>query len=259
MAVKIGHASIDENRTARGGSSGDQTKKEVCTRSWYNKPWTSVIRPNDSTAAEKIAKAMEQACENDKIGYDQGQRTTLYKCAKELNWDLSKIDTPCECDCSSLVAVCVNAAGIEVSKDIYTGNQKAALSATGAFTVLTDSEYTGKSVLLKRGDILLGDGHTAIVLSDGGKATTTPATTPTTAAKKEECNVTLPMLRKGYVGASAKALQILLIGNGYSCGNAGVDGHFGGDTEKAVKAYQKAKGLEVDGIVGSATWGSLLK
>ena len=29
MAVKIGHASIDENGKAQGGAAGDQTKKEV--------------------------------------------------------------------------------------------------------------------------------------------------------------------------------------------------------------------------------------
>lgn len=172
MAVKIGHASIDENGKANSGSAGDQTAKEVCTRNWYSKPWTSVIRPKDSAAAEKIAKAMEQACANDKIGYDQYQRTTLYTQAKALNWDLSKITTACECDCSSLVAVCVNAAGITVSKDIYTGNELSALKATGGFTVFTDSEYIGKSDKLKRGDILLGKGHTAIVLTDGTSAAT---------------------------------------------------------------------------------------
>ena len=189
MAVKIGHASIDENQKAKGGNAGDQTRKEVCTRNWYSKPWTSVIRPKNSAAAEKIAKAMEQACANDKIGYDQGQRTTLYTQAKAVNWDLSKIKTACECDCSSLVAVCVNAAGITVSKDIYTGNEKAALNATGAFTVLTDSKYIGKSDSLKRGDILLGAGHTAIVLTNGdgvsapitNNAATNAATTEVTA------------------------------------------------------------------------------
>ena len=167
MSVLIGHASLGENKSAKGGSAGDQTTKEVCTRSWYNKPWTSVIRPKDSAKAEKIAKAMEQACANNKIGYDQSQRTTLYALAKAVNWDLSKITTACECDCSSLVAVCVNAAGIGVSKNIYTGNEKAALNATGAFTIYTDSKHVGKSDYLKRGDILLGAGHTAIVLSDG--------------------------------------------------------------------------------------------
>lgn len=168
--VKIGHASIDENGKITGGVAGDQTGKEICTRDWYNKPWISVIRPNDSTVAEKIAKAMEQACANDKIGYDQKQRTTLYTFAKSAEWDLSKITTACECDCSSLVAVCVNAAGIAVSKDIYTGNEQSALKATGKFTILTDSKYISKSENLRRGDILLASGHTAVVLSNGFKA-----------------------------------------------------------------------------------------
>ena len=170
MAVTIGHASLDENRNAKGGAAGDQTAKEVCKRSWYSKPWHTVFRPKDSGIAEKIAKAMEQACANDKIGYDQSQRTTLYTLAKAVNWDISKITTACECDCSSLVAVCVNAAGITVSKDIYTGNEKAALKATGAFTIYTESNYVSKADYLKRGDILLGNGHTAIVLSNGSNA-----------------------------------------------------------------------------------------
>ena len=174
MSVTIGHASIDENNKAKGGTAGDQTKKEVCTRTWYNKPWTCVIRPKDSAKADKIAKAMEQACANDKIGYDQNQRTTLYTQAKAVNWDISKVATACECDCSSLVAVCVNAAGITASKDIYTGNEKTALANTGAFEVLTDSKYITMAKYLKRGDILLGAGHTAIVLTNGANASTQP-------------------------------------------------------------------------------------
>ena len=51
MSVKIGHASLDENNRISGGNAGDQTKKEVCIRTWYNKPWLSVIRPKDSSAA----------------------------------------------------------------------------------------------------------------------------------------------------------------------------------------------------------------
>ena len=185
MAVMIGHASLDENKNINGGNAGDQTGTEVCTRTWYNKPWTAVFRPKDSAVAERIAVAMEQACANNKIGYDQYQRTTLYTQAQALNWDLSRITTSCECDCSSLVAVCVNAAGIRVSKDMYTGNETAVLNATGSFTGHTESKYIASSAYLRRGDILLGKGHTAIVLSNGSSAgaATAPAA-PTVAVDK---------------------------------------------------------------------------
>ena len=214
MAVKIGHASIDENNKAQGGNAGDQTKKEVCTRSWYSKPWTSVIRPKDSAKAEKIAHAMEQACANDKIGYDQNQRTTLYTQAKAVNWDLSKIATACECDCSSLVAVCVNAAGIKVSKDIYTGNQKAALNATGAFTTYTDSKYISKADYLKRGDILLGNGHTAIVLTDGGGVSTAPAA-PSTENKSVE-QIAKEVIRGKWGNGAARKAKLTAAGYNYT-------------------------------------------
>lgn len=81
------------------------------------------------------------------------------------------------------------------------------------------------------------------------------APAPTTKAEKPS---DLPVLKKGSEGNSVKALQILLIGYGYSCGRYGADGDFGGDTEKAVEAYQKDRGLEVDGVVGPATWADLL-
>ena len=185
MAVYIGHASIDERGKAKGGAAGDQTLKEVYKRTWYSKPWHTVFRPKSAVVAEKIAKAMEQACANNNIGYDQYQRTTLYTHAKAKGWDISKVTTKCETDCSALVAVCCNAAGVTVSKDMYTGNEAAVLKGTGKFTVYTAAKYVGGSDYLKRGDILLGTGHTAIVLSNGSKveATTTATTTTTTKSK----------------------------------------------------------------------------
>lgn len=164
--VKIGHARSDENNKAKGGKAGDQTGREVVIQDWYKREWSEVFRAKNNKIAEKIANAMEQACTNNNIGYDQGQRATLFEQAKKHKFDLSKIVEKCECDCSSLVAVCVNAAGISVNRDMYTGNQKKVLSSTGAFEVLTDAKYLTKEDPLKRGDILLGPGHTAIVLSN---------------------------------------------------------------------------------------------
>lgn len=44
----IVHASINEKGTATGGKTGDQTGKEICTRSYYNKPWDVVLRYPES-------------------------------------------------------------------------------------------------------------------------------------------------------------------------------------------------------------------
>ena len=61
-----------------------------------------------------------------------------------------------------------------------------------------------------------------------------------------------PVLRPGSSGQAVRELQQALKGLGYDPG--AVDGHFGPRTESAVKAFQKAQGLTVDGIVGDITW-----
>lgn len=77
-------------------------------------------------------------------------------------------------------------------------------------------------------------------------------------SKQGVCTVYLNVLQKGSTGNSVKALQGILIANGFSCGKWGADGDFGSDTLNAVRNYQKAKKLSVDGIVGQKTWNALL-
>lgn len=170
--VRIGNAVANSKGKATGDALGNQNGKELRIQDYYNnatKPWTHVIRAKKSSVAEKIAVAMEQACANMCIGYSQVsvERVTLYNLAKKKKWDISKVDIDCACDCSSLVSVCVNASGIEVSKDMYTGNELNLLERTGQFEVFTDAKHIANSKYLKRGDILLKSGHTAIVLDDG--------------------------------------------------------------------------------------------
>ena len=78
MAIKIGHASIDERGKINGGTAGDSTGGEVCVRGWYNANWNVVLRPKTEAVAEKSAKACKAACANNKVGYDQYQRNTLH-------------------------------------------------------------------------------------------------------------------------------------------------------------------------------------
>lgn len=60
-------------------------------------------------------------------------------------------------------------------------------------------------------------------------------------------------------GNFVKWTQTQLKRKGYDLGSYGIDGGYGTDTEKAVKKYQKDKGLTVDGCVGIATVKSLVK
>lgn len=86
-------------------------------------------------------------------------------------------------------------------------------------------------------------------------------------AKKEEkfVEVKLPILKRGDKDDTVKSLQILLIGHGYQMlstdgrTNYGVDGSFGGATERAISAYQKDNKLPVTKKADSATWKRLLK
>lgn len=41
---QVVHASIDESGNIAGGKTGDQTGKEICTRSYYSYPWDYVLR-----------------------------------------------------------------------------------------------------------------------------------------------------------------------------------------------------------------------
>jgi peptidoglycan hydrolase-like protein with peptidoglycan-binding domain len=64
-------------------------------------------------------------------------------------------------------------------------------------------------------------------------------------------------MRNGQRGWDVAALQFLLSSRGY--GPGGFDGGFGPNTEAAVRRYQSAAGLTVDGIAGPATLHALRK
>ena len=173
MAVKIGHAYSDEKGKARGGNAGDQNAKEVKISNYYvnAKGWV-VLRCKDDEKRERIAQAMEKACKNADIGYDQNQRNTLFNHVKNSGFDPSKTTKKVETDCSALVRVCIAYAfGKDVAGNIRTVSQPAALVKTGFFTKYTDGKYCKSSDYLLRGDILCTPvgGHTVVVLDDGAK------------------------------------------------------------------------------------------
>ena len=172
----ISNSGSDENGQYTGGQAGDQTGKEWQMRSWYNRPWTCVLRYPDQKVALKLATLAIDAALNDKIGYDQSQNRTYLAQLKAVGWEPSKITVACEADCSAGVCANVTAVGyllgIKALKEhtgTYTGNMRNALVKAG-FQLLTDSKYlTGGDYLLP-GDILLNDGHhTATNVTIGAK------------------------------------------------------------------------------------------
>lgn len=247
MTVRIGHASVDERGRATGGAAGDQTGKELCIREWYSGGWNVLLRPVRAELAEKSAAACEAACENSCIGYDQTGRNTLYTQAKAAGFDLGRIESSCECDCSSLMHVCAIAGGAKLS---YIGNghttrtMARAFVTSGDYEKITASAYLTSPDLLRRGDILVKEGsHTVMVLRS---------------SEPKTCDLTLPLLEKGAAGEPVRAMQQLLQAKGCSLKRYGADGDFGAETAAALKRFQRLRGLTADGCCGIRSWQALL-
>lgn len=224
---------------------------------------------------------MEDVCANPCIGYDQSNRLSLYDTVKSLNFycDINTLKVYVECDCSSLIRVCLAYAGIYVA-NFTTSNEKEVIMATGKFE-LVECEADGSN--LKRGDILVTKtkGHTVVVLTDGadfGKiAEDGEWGVGTTRASQRVFGTTIdgivssqPLSCKKYVpnvlttswkftllsrgSELIKAIQEHLQTLGYYTGR--IDGKCGEQTVIAIQKFLKALGLykgEIDGIMGEKT------
>lgn len=256
MAVKIGSARSDERGKITGGKAGDQKSgKEVSTQNYYvhSKGWR-VFRAKDPAKRKRIAQSMDAACDNDNIGYNQYQRNTLYHRAEPYGFDVSKVVSACETDCSALVRVCCAFAGIMLG-DFNTSSEANVLLASGEFSELKGEKYTKSSDYLLTGDILVtkSKGHTVILLTDGSKAGSAPVI-------DKAYQLGGRILKNGMEGEDVKELQSLLIqlaeqtgDDDYLVGSWGADGDFGDATEMAVRYLQKQAKITVDGHVGPNT------
>ena len=74
--------------------------------------------------------------------------------------------------------------------------------------------------------------------------------------------IDLLMLNLGDNSSQVGTIQILLNAYGYRDADGDIleiDNDFGSRTDYAVRAFQRANGLQADGIVGVNTWSALLK
>ncbi len=265
MKIMIGNAWCDENGKSSGGKPGDQKQKgtpdlytgEVRMQEFYeNKKGWFILRFKKAKHAKKAAKLMKKACNNPCIGYSQSEgengRESIFRYGVET-------ETPCNCDCSTLVNEVAREATGKKIPVFYTGNEVEVLQKTGLFKPTIEYK-TGTT--LYTGDIIVTKvkGHTATItegmpLSNPFAAPTQNVTSPAN-AKKHDC--------EDYVnkGEAVKWVQYELCQHQFqteidSCG--GIDGNCGKGTVWCIAEYQKLVGLEADGICGPETVSKLME
>ena len=242
MAITIGHASIDERGKLNSGSSGDQTGKEVCTRSYYlhSKGWY-LLRPKNVSHANSIAEAMLRACNNNNIGYDQYNRLGIIKHGTNSN-------VKTECDCSSLVRQCVKeATGVDAG-NFTTSNEKNMLLATGLFE---NAISVTSSTIVYNGDILVTKtkGHTVIVVSGRPRENTESSSNDNTSSSlttkdiialgQQHANnfIQAGLTPDGIRGENTKMAGVKVLQHALNCdynSNLTVDGVWGTKSKKAL-------------------------
>lgn len=193
-------------------------------------------------------------------------------------------------DCSSLVITCWDRAGIPVKQAgaTFTGNMAQAFEKCG-FVKMEWKE----SLKLEKGDVLLKPNrHTALYIGNmrivhaRGSENGTKYGNPGDQTGREilETNYYIPTYKWRYVlryapeGMEMVEVKVQKIKKGdkndfvtlmqMSLNNLGfrdadgkalvIDGSFGGRSDFALKKYQAARGLTVDGICGENTWQRLL-
>jgi peptidoglycan hydrolase-like protein with peptidoglycan-binding domain len=261
----IANSGHDENNKYHGGAAGDQTGHEFELKGWYSRPWTVVLRWPDPAVGLKIAQLGIAAALNDKIGYDQYQRKSYWTQLEKAGYDPSKITTACEEDCTAGVTANCKAAGYllgikalqDLPMDTYSGNMKSRFVRAG-FKALTDKKYLTSSSYLLPGDVLLYESHhgaTNITYGKSVRPKVAPVLTPISGGEAAVTPSVEPEgLHRGDHGTAVEKVQrALLIWDAACLPEYGADGDFGEETEKALKAYQKAAELPVTGVYDEAT------
>lgn len=182
--VRIVHSSIDERGSASGGASGDQTGKEVYVRSFYKHPWNVMLRYTDYNVAKQVATIAQKLANSNLVGYDQGQRNTLYQALKRHNWNVDAYiasGEKTESDCSSFVYACYCCLIPSMRSDSnapVTSNMRNKFIPFG-FTDFSESKYLNEASYLRIGDILLKEGsHVVMVIDNGVNSNVSIESTP---------------------------------------------------------------------------------
>jgi hypothetical protein len=168
MSVLIGHVAVDKHGLATGGSGAIQNSDTIFIRPFYDKQWCYVYRI-PMTKGEIVASTMEKICANNNIQYGIANRLELYEKASEHRWDVTKISSPCGADTMTVLMVLLRAMGEVLGKaDKVTFDDIEYLLKRAGFE---KKSFSNKEDL-RRGDIIVGKTHAAVVLSNGANIDT---------------------------------------------------------------------------------------
>lgn len=140
---------------------------ELNVVNWYG-GWAKVYRAIDPAIAEKIATFMTRAVSNGNyIGYSWDGGLQLHNALIAKNsTDPMDIDTYVNTDCAKLVGDAIWFSGIHNDGllNLTTWKMDSVLASTNAFNTITSKELCEQGKGIRRGDILLKEGHCAVAL-----------------------------------------------------------------------------------------------
>lgn len=250
---QIVHASINELGTTTGGQTGDQTGAEICIRGYYNKPWDYVLR---YTAEPSSSGEWIQAADG-RWWYRHSDGSYKKNDWEFINGEWYYFDAegwmktgwiPWKglwyyCDSSGKMLT-----NCWVENKYYVGGDGSMLVNTmtpDGYVVGANGEWDGREKWVTRLQRALKAAGYNPGTIDGEAGPNTLNACPT--------------LQYNSQGAIVSLVQEKLA-NYFHIGVAGgIDGSFGEGTESAVKELQRQYHLDMDGVVGRATWTVLLQ
>ena len=235
MSIKIDYTQISPNRNSPRNHEIDRIT-----------PHCTVTQCTVEALGNLFANKAREASSNYGIGYDG--RVGLYCPEDDRSW------------CSSSPANDHRAVTIEVASDNYPPYAFNWVAYMKLVDLCVDiCQRYGKTKLLWMGEAALNyepkPNEMVLTVHRWFCATVCPGEWMYSRMADLASRVTAKLdvrdyLQYGDEGEAIKAMQTMLIFIGYSCGSAGADGIFGEDTENALRKFQKAAGIDADGLYG---------
>ena len=117
MSKMCAWASMSEAGTT-DGTPGDQTGSEVKRGEWYQFGQDEVFRWKNDALGRMAAALAGGIANNDHVGYGQSDRLTFFYAWRAVNYDISRVTSDVNVDCSAFICAIVNACGSRATRPV---------------------------------------------------------------------------------------------------------------------------------------------